>query len=412
MSRVLTVLAVAAGLLTAGSAQAEPLAAWVVYAAGPTLEARVITEGGPCPNLTLDGKSVAMGERAAPSERFGVRVCTIALPNGISSAALSGHPLPLPVAQPRRIVVIGDTGCRIKGLALQACNDPAAWPFAQVAAAAAREHPDLIIHVGDYLYRETPCPPLVSGCAGSPWGDNWPTWQADFFTPAQPLLAAAPWVMLRGNHEECARAGQGWTRFLDGEAFDPALACRPHGHPYAVDMGATRLLVMDDASARDTTDAAGVPVARADLATLAGLARDPSWLLTHHPIHGIFRQGGPGQGDGANGTLAAAESAGLPAAVRLALSGHIHTFEVENFAGQPPQLITGDGGDALDTSVPADLSGLAVGGVTVHDGLSLDGFGYTVMTAMGDGWSITRHHGDGTVSRTCAFTAGRIDCSR
>jgi hypothetical protein len=49
----------------------------------------------------------------------------------------------------------------------------------------------------------------------SPWGYGWDTWKADFFDPAQALLKAAPWVMVRGNHETCTRAGQGWWRFLD-----------------------------------------------------------------------------------------------------------------------------------------------------------------------------------------------------
>ena len=58
-------------------------------------------------------------------------------------------------------------------------------------------------------------PAGLAGCAGSPFGDNWPTWQADFFAPAQPLLRAAPWVVVRGNHEDCSREGLGWFRFLD-----------------------------------------------------------------------------------------------------------------------------------------------------------------------------------------------------
>ncbi len=129
----------------------------------------------------------------------------------------------MPVLHPQRILVLGDTGCRIKGASLQACNDPAQWPFPQLAAAAASLKPDLVIHVGDYLYRESACPAGNQGCAGSPWGDNWTTWQADFFTPAAPLLAAAPIVLARGNHEDCKRAGPGWTRLQGPAAFD-----RPH----------------------------------------------------------------------------------------------------------------------------------------------------------------------------------------
>ena len=77
----------------------------------------------------------------------------------------------------KRIVVIGDTGCRLKGTFVQDCNDPVKWPFATVARLAAARHPDLVIHVGDYHYRETPCPADRAGCAGSPYGDNWAVWQ-------------------------------------------------------------------------------------------------------------------------------------------------------------------------------------------------------------------------------------------
>ena len=45
-----------------------------------------------------------------------------------------------------------------------------------------------MIHVGDYIYREDPCPAGDEGCAGSPYGDNWPTWEADFFEPAGAAL--------------------------------------------------------------------------------------------------------------------------------------------------------------------------------------------------------------------------------
>lgn len=110
-----------------------------------------------------------------------------------------------------------DTGGRIKaaGKATQACNDPAKFPFARIAARAAAGHRDLIVHVGDYHYRETPCPDAVHGCDAIPWGYGWDAWAADFFTAASPLLAAAPTAPVRGNHESCARAGQGWWRFLD-----------------------------------------------------------------------------------------------------------------------------------------------------------------------------------------------------
>ncbi|MBA2589505.1 MAG: metallophosphoesterase, partial [Alphaproteobacteria bacterium] len=174
--------------------------AWV-QATAHGFEARLVTAEASCPTLhTATGDSV-MTVRAPANANFPL-VCVAPLPGGTTSATVAGITLPVPSADPQRILVLGDTGCRIKGAALQACNDPGQWPFPQLAAAAARLKPDLVIHVGDYLYRESACPPGNAGCAGSPWGDNWITWLADFYTPAAPLLAAAPIVLARGNHED------------------------------------------------------------------------------------------------------------------------------------------------------------------------------------------------------------------
>ena len=58
-------------------------------------------------------------------------------PSTLSSSTPLRQALPLPVAKPERILVLGDTGCRIKGAAIQACNDADKWPFPRLAAAAA-----------------------------------------------------------------------------------------------------------------------------------------------------------------------------------------------------------------------------------------------------------------------------------
>ena len=179
--------------------------------------------------------------------------------------------------------MLGDTGCRIKGAALQACNDPAKWPFPQLAAAAARLKPDLVIHVGDYLYRESACPPGNQGCAGSPWGYGWDAWQADFFGPAEALLAAAPWVVVRGNHEVCRRGGHGWMRLLDPH---PARAdCVNLTEPYRLPLGGLDLLLVDDADADDfLAPPDKVSAYAAQLVPFLATAPAHSWLLTHRPI--------------------------------------------------------------------------------------------------------------------------------
>ena len=85
----------------------------------------------------------------------------------IWSAFPAGRPMPVVPAIVRRVVVLGDTGCRIQNRTVQDCNNPAAWPFRIIAERAAARRPDLVIHVGDYYYRESACLAGHAACAGS-----------------------------------------------------------------------------------------------------------------------------------------------------------------------------------------------------------------------------------------------------
>jgi Calcineurin-like phosphoesterase len=408
--RALRVFAAAALCVAVTPALAAPelVARWVQYDATGAAQARLIVDGDACPALTVDGASVATLQRAAPDASFPYRICTAGIAAGSRSVAALGQILAAPAATPGRIIVLGDTGCRVQGKTIQACSDPAAWPFARVAERAASLHPDLVIHVGDYLYRETPCPAGDARCAGSPSGDNWASWRADFFAPGESLLAAAPWVVVRGNHEECARAGRGWTRLLGAAPDDPGAPCAANEAPYAVRLAGLNLVVMDDANAPDqnaTPDL--ITLYQAQFAAVAQLATGPSWLLMHRPIRGIVRV--KGLVVGGNQTMLLAKP-DLPASVELLLSGHIHTFEAINYGdASPPQLVVGNGGDNLDAA-PDDLTGIEVGGLTVTHGASLPGFGFLLLTRSGSGWQGEAYDVGGALRRTCAIAARQIVC--
>lgn len=414
--------------------------AWVQAVAGG-YEARLVTEAPRCPMLIADGKLVPMAARAAASDTFPL-LCTQPLPAGVREARYdwllecrAGDCDPqhrfvpgrfaVLAAHPQRIVVLGDTGCRLKGAALQACNDPAQWPFPQLAAAAASLKPDLVIHVGDYLYRESACPPGNQGCAGSPWGDNWTTWQADFFTPAAPLLAAAPIVLARGNHEVCKRAGPGWTRLQGPAAFDPAAPCAAHQPLYTVDLGDLTLAVLDDAVSDETDlDRDTAKIYADEIGSFTRLPA-PVWFVHHRPTWAAM-SGPLGIPVGGNLSLIEAsriaEAKGqppIPHSVALMLSGHIHTFESINFNQDvPPQIVAGNGGDDLNVT-PRNLHGaqfLGHSGVTVANGLSVGGFGFLLMTRAVDGWTIDLYDPAARPKGQCHFTAprgdkrGRLDC--
>src|ERR1700749_4682749 len=225
----------------------KELAYWLQLGPNGRAEVRVVTSGSACPSLATRGRSITMTPRAPANGEFKL-LCAGEIPNdttedwmidpvsepGSLYALDPVYSVPRINTDPQRILVIGDTGCRLKGSLVQPCNETQQWPFAAIAQKAADLKPDLVIHVGDYLYRENACPADQAGCQGTPFGDNWPTWAADFFTPAQPLLAAAPWVFVRGNHEDCQRAGPGWTRLLAPAPYDPANLCADHTPPYSV----------------------------------------------------------------------------------------------------------------------------------------------------------------------------------
>ena len=417
-------LAVLAVLLASAPCAAEDSfavssTAWVQLGPGGVAEVRFVSgAGGGCPVLTIDGHATTMTNRAIESEAFPHPICSLTLPNGTLSLSLSGRPLPVPVSHPKRILVLGDTGCRIKGAALQACNDPKAWPFPQLAQAAAAQKPDLVIHLGDYLYRESACPPANEGCKGSPWGDNWASWDADFFTAAAPLLAAAPWIIVRGNHEDCYRAGPGFLRLLGPNAFDPAAPCDAHLTPYAVPVGSQMVAVMDSASASDTSAPdADVATYAKDFETLKAIANVGSghelWLVSHRPVWGVIPSKSPPVGGNAT-MIQAAGDLSVFNAIALMLAGHIHSFEAINYdkPSVPPQIVGGNGGDNLDVT-PGDLRGAVfpgTSGVGVKSGLSVGGFGFLIMTRNKTGWSIQLYDSTGKPTRHCVFAAHSVLC--
>lgn len=404
---------VLAGLILAGSAAARAETyQWTQF--GPEgLEARAVTNAASCPSLEVDGAQATMTRRSDPGPGYPVLSCAAPIPPSTRRATLDGAPLALTPADPKRILVIGDTGCRIKISKVQACNDPAAWPFHLTAAAAAAAKPDLVIHVGDYHYRETACPAGNQGCSGSPFGDNWAVWRADFFAPADTLLRIAPWIMVRGNHEECNRGGKGWSRTLDAYPFDQAAGCNGLGQPFSVALPGLTLAVMDVSTAEETkVDEAQAAAFRRQFQALAQ-APGPTWLLLHRPIWSVESMKANVQ-VGVNLTLAAAAAGAIPPQVQMMLSGHHHTFQVFNYdADLPPQLVSGHGGDYLDQGAPANPTGMVMSGVRVRSGITEpNAFGFTLLERQESGaWRIVDHDLRGDPVRTCMLANREITCA-
>jgi hypothetical protein len=450
--------------------------------------ARVITGAASCPTITLNGgsaqamnlrvaagtaalrptTSTSLGAQYSKPSAFPVQTCELTLPSGTTSAVIDaalpggsqGITLPLPKANAQTIVVIGDTGCRTQygtgGTSQwQACNDPTEYAFGTIAATAAALHPDLVIHVGDYEYRDNECPPDIAGCAGRPWGYGWDAWQDDFFAPAKPLLEAAPWIVNRGNHESCTRAGQGWFRFLDTNGYDsvPNDDCNVQGAavaagagggfvgdnigsyntPYAVEVRAdTQVIVFDSNNvAKSAITSTGAnsnmyDAYQTELLQVGGLTQPNMFNIwtNHHPLLGL-----------AAGTPPASPGIALlsvmqnvypntlfPPGINMVLEGHTHLFEALDFAptstdagvanDYPSTFVSGNAGDILDTDLPTPLPDGSTPAPGALEPPQIDNiahspnFGFLVMqyqpgdAANGATWLLTEYKTDGTTMRT------------
>ncbi len=376
-------LASATGFALA-QAQGSPPLAWIQMVQGGA-QVRAVIQGLRCPMATIDGVRTPLKLRAVVDAAF-PSVCQADLPKAARRVELGGLTLAAPVQTPHRIVIFGDSGCRLQGSNIQACNDPRAWPFATVARRATARKPDLVIHVGDYYYRETPCPAGAGGCAGSPHGDSWAAWQADFFGPAATLLRAAPWVFVRGNHEICTRGGPGWFRLLDA-AEKPKSCPGAVSDPMTIGLGGLNLYVLDSADAEDRSAPVGAVAAfGAQLDRLAPLlAKSPGWIVTHRPVWGLaplVRLGPIGPLDIAiNATEQMAVRGRDLGAVQMVVSGHIHHFASFDFGpSHPAQLIVGTGGDIGELADTPRIQAhqVHIDGA-IADWLSFDRFGYLVL---------------------------------
>ena len=147
----------------------------------------IIEEGEECDKVAERGNQpLRMKFRDKPQEGFPVRVCEAQLELDDEEVKFSdGGQLSwkgLKDKNPQKIVVVGDTGCNPENQ--QRCESITSWPFRKVAMDALRAlghkdstgSADLIIHVGDYRYRQ--------GTSD----DNWSNWREDFFLPAAPFF--------------------------------------------------------------------------------------------------------------------------------------------------------------------------------------------------------------------------------
>jgi hypothetical protein len=407
---------------------------WVELGPGGQIIARNVTTNANCPQIIIDGNLSDMSARAPRTPpAFPVTSCEAVIPAGAKSASILGHRLVLPVAKPRRLAIIGDTGCRIKGEKVQDCESGKKWPFHKLAGLAAAWKPQLVIHVGDYLYRESECPDPEK-CDSSPYGDNWMTWTADFFTPGAPLLAVAPWVMVRGNHEDCKRAGGGYFRLLETTVVQPGSPvpppCTEFTNPYAVPIGDVTLLMLDSSAVKplkpsksdddEAEEEDGVTAADSQeqayagqFTALWGMAGANNWLLMHHPLRAARHSKDEEPFEAVTDTLWTA-AGDVPSSLDLIVTGHVHFTEALAFDSHPSQLVLGGGGTKLTKDVKdRDVKGHLIGGWKVTKARIIDDFGYATVEEKGTNvWDLRVYGVDGAMQMKCSIDGAQMDCKK
>lgn len=399
-------LTCAAILVTARLFAADP--AWLEYGPDGVLARTIVKDGGECPRITIDGHQHEMRVHAAPAKGYQVTVCEAAIPAGAKSASIQDTALPVAkLGRSTRVAILGDTGCRRKaGSPPQDCSHPKKWPFATIAASIAAWDPDVVIHVGDYYYREaTKC--TGSTCSGTTY--DWSRWNKDFFTPAEPLLRNAPWIVARGNHEMCGRAAEGWVRFLDPHNYvwESDKTCNSnllYTPPYRVAAGDVDLFLMDSSAAEESSTTQSAIYA-AQLGLLAK-SSPGTWLMLHHPLWAMDYT------DPVTETLWTAwnQAGAATSSVSLQLAGHIHLLEALSFSdNRVPVMVAGNGATSLD-GPPTIADGTAIGGRTVSRYMVDDGFGFIAATKSATGWTFDVRDADGKSKTMCAVTATGIVC--
>lgn len=326
---------------------------WIQYTHNNKLMARATSIEKECPNINIDGKEIPMLFRAEKYDielKETVRICEQEVTNA-KQVSIRGNSLKLVATKINRFIVLGDTGCEAsffdKHFVKQDCTDLNSWPFKTVADQVASVNPDLIIHMGDYSYRNK----FTDKIDEAKNKDlQWFFMKQDFFTPASNMLHSAPMLFVRGNHDKCELMGDAWFLFFDAQAHQKE--CLKQSPTYNLNINDLNFMVFDSAEAPSGPEYSleTLEKYKSDFATGINNLKKKAWLLIHHPIISLNELA---QGETINSKIPAqvisdafleSYTKNLP----IAISGHFHLMaDIKRKTDGFEQFITGNGGTII-----------------------------------------------------------------
>lgn len=362
---------------------------WVQYI-DQAVSIRTITSELLCPTIVIDNKKFLMTERfLLKHDKKIIRVCESIQPS-YASGSVNKHKLPILPHTLRKIIMFGDSGIKSTQTVTQ-------WPLNKIINLITKEKPDIIIHLGDFIYSHT----------NSTNNLNWISWENEWFKPAQSALLHAPWIFIRGNQERCHREWFGWQIFLAPHSYTPE--CILSFQPFIINIGKIQFIIHDSSFA--DPDLQSINLDKNVFSQLQFNASE-TWLLTHRPPFGILKQAAQHKNI-INKINFISDIFFISNKLDYIFSGHIHSFEIVNVEKNKPllsQIVIGTGGVQLEKEIPEQTSPIPYETVHLHLIKYINEFGYLVLEQINNKWNATFKNQNGQAIVSCQLTNKNTIC--
>lgn len=346
-------------------------------------------------------------------------ICEASLPKDTTRVIANSENINIP-RRAQKIVILGDTGCRLKysdgkGV-IQRCEDEKEWPLATIMNSIEKEQADVVVHLGDYHYREVCNDPVKCKAYQNDLGYGFKIWRLEFLNPAKNVLKKTPFVFVRGNHEDCQRAHEGFFKLLAPIGIDK---CLNEHENYYTGFGNFLIVNFDNDNVDDKVYGPNsdeyLKLKERYKKLIAEIEARPEtevWLFVHRPIWGLSPRAAirglttDPRPENVNINMQTLVSElPLPKKVKMIFSGHVHAIQVAT-GNHPTQMVIGESGTSLDYFTNETLK-------LVPDGYRVfpSEYGYVVMDRKSDGkWTASIKGTTGSTDFICQVNEPNAPC--